>query len=342
MTADPRNILITGATSGIGRAAALHFARAGHRVFATGRNRRALDELGAEGAGDLSAHAVDVTDAASIAALRDEVFERTGGYGIDVLINNAGYGLAAPLTEVEPADLRHQFETNVFGQVAVTRAFAPAMRERGHGVVVNVGSTGGKVSFPFFGPYTATKHALEAISDSLRVELRPFGVRVVLIEPGPIETGFADATMATVDRYRDPDSPYAPTYARTDAARAWTDQLAGKPRDVVRTLERAITSRRPKPRYVVPLSSKILLMLSRVTPTRLLDALLARALGLTPKNMSAPRSEPAAGAAPPASGLSAQTEQSAPAEKEPRESPPRGERSRDDARAETVARASAH
>jgi short-subunit dehydrogenase len=197
-----------------------------------------------------------------------------------VLINNAGYGLSAPITEVEPTDLRRQFETNVFGLVAVTRAFAPGMQASGSGTVINVSSVAGRVPFPFFGPYTGSKHAVEAISDALRVELRPFGVRVVVIEPGPIDTGFAETTMDLVDRYRSDDSAYAAVYARADAIRARSDKLAAKVEVVIRAMERAIQSRRPAPRYVVPFSSRLFLALMRLLPTRLRDLVFARALGL--------------------------------------------------------------
>jgi NADP-dependent 3-hydroxy acid dehydrogenase YdfG len=278
---NPKIILITGATSGIGRAAALHFAAAGHLVIATGRNREALARLQAEDPGArLITTRLDVTDPSSIEEARAHIATLIEGRAVDVLINNAGYGLSAPITEVDPADLRRQFETNVFGLVAVTRAFVPAMQAKGAGTVINVSSVAGQVSFPFFGPYTGSKHAVEAISDALRVELRPFGVRVVVIEPGPIDTGFAETTMNIVDRYRSDDSAYAAVYARADAIRARSDKLAAKVDVVIRAMERAIRSRRPAPRYVVPFSSRLLLALLRLLPTRLRDIVFARALGL--------------------------------------------------------------
>jgi NAD(P)-dependent dehydrogenase (short-subunit alcohol dehydrogenase family) len=282
----PQTILITGATSGIGRAAALHFAAGGHRVIATGRNPDALASLERDAPGErLVALKLDVTDPTSIEAVRARVADITGGEAVDVLINNAGYGLSAPITEVDPGDLRHQFETNVFGLVAVTRAFVPAMQARRAGTVINVSSVAGRVSFPFFGPYTASKHAVEAISDSLRVELRPFGVRVVVIEPGPIHTGFADTTMGTVDRYRNDQSAYAAVYAKADAIRAQSDKMAAGAHVVTRAMERAIRSRRPAARYVVPFRSRMFLALLGLMPTRLADAVFARALGLTPQRV---------------------------------------------------------
>jgi NADP-dependent 3-hydroxy acid dehydrogenase YdfG len=250
-------------------------------VIATGRNPESLARLQAEGPGArLIPLRLDVTDPASIEEARARVETITEGRALDVLINNAGYGLSAPITEVDPADLRRQFETNVFGLVAVTRAFVPSMQASGSGTVINVSSVAGRVSFPFFGPYTGSKHAVEAISDALRVELRPFGVRVVVVEPGPIDTGFAETTMDLVDRYRSDDSAYAAVYARADAMRARSDKLAAKVEVVIRVMERAIRSRRPAPRYVVPFSSRLFLALMRLLPTRLRDLVFARALGL--------------------------------------------------------------
>src|SRR6185312_15795275 len=188
-----KTILITGATAGIGRAAALALAKAGHVVIATGRRHDALQSLQAEaraeGArGALHVIALDVTRTESIDGAKREVDRITQGRGLDALVNNAGYGLIGPLEAISDDDLRDQFATNVFGLVAVTRAFVPAMRARGEGRVINVGSMGGRVTFPFMGAYNATKYAVESLSDALRMELAPFGVRVALIEPGAIHS----------------------------------------------------------------------------------------------------------------------------------------------------------
>src|SRR6266511_3071248 len=156
--------------------------------------------------------------AGSVEAARVEVERRTAGAGLDVLVNNAGYALPGPLETLTEADLRLLFDTNVFGLLAVTRAFLPRMRERGAGRVVNVGSVMGRVTMPLLGAYNASKHAVAALTDALRMELAPFGVRVVLVEPGAVRSGFAARALQGLAPYRDPGSPYARAVAGTDAA----------------------------------------------------------------------------------------------------------------------------
>lgn len=291
-------ILITGATSGIGRFAALHLAGAGHRVFATGRSEAALARLRAEAPETLETLRLDVTDAASIARARAAVEERTGGHGLDVLVNNAGYGVAGPTELVTDEDLRAQYDVNVFGLMAVTRAFVPAMRARGAGRVINVSSLGGRLTLPFMGTYNSTKYAVESLSDALRAELRPFGVRVSLIEPGVIETGFADRSVAEAHKYQQPDSPYRPVLARMDELRRMSDRTAVGPLCVARAIERAATSRNPRARYVAPLRAGLAIGLLRALPTRLADALLRMTFGLTRRRFRAVLAAP-----PPVPGL---------------------------------------
>jgi short-subunit dehydrogenase len=283
---DSKTILITGATAGIGRAAALSLARAGHVVIATGRRTDALRALQAEAAKD-RAHVhvltLDVTKADSIAAAKAEVDRITGGRGLDALVNNAGYGLVGPLEAIGDADLRAQFETNVFGLVAMTRAFLPQMRDRGEGRVVNVGSVGGKVTFPFMGAYNATKYAVESLSDALRLELAPFGVRVSLIEPGAIHTEFNDVAMASMAKYA--ATPYAPVVAQADKIRAQFEATGVGPAVVVRAIEHAILARRPSARYVVPFRTNFILAAFRFLPTAWMDGILRLATGLTSRRL---------------------------------------------------------
>ncbi len=275
-----KTILITGATSGIGRDAAVYLASRGHRVIACGRNERALEELRAEG---LTALALDVTDARSIEAVRAQVG------GVDVLINNAGYGLMGPLEMLSDADVRAQFETNVFGLLAMTRAFLPAMRERGGGRVINVSSVGGRMVFPLGGAYHATKYAVEAMSDALRMEVAQFGVDVVLIEPGYIKTGFTGVSIDLLDKYRSPDSPYGMLIGETDGLEQKLERFAAPPRSVSKAIERAITSRRPRARYVAPRINAFGPWLRQLLPTRLLDWVFRHAAGLGRRALPASR-----------------------------------------------------
>jgi short-subunit dehydrogenase len=292
-------VLVTGATSGIGRATALRFAALGHRVIAAARRDGALGELVREAAGLPGAvHAVrlDLTCATSLEAARREVDVLTDGAGVDVLVNNAGFGVVGPLLEIGDADLRRQFETNVFGLMALTRALVPAMVRRRSGRVVNVSSIGGRVTFPFMGAYNATKYALESLSDALRNELAPFGIRVVLVEPGPIRTEFNEVAMRSLASVQSDASPYAAAYARAAEMDARTRRMGAAPGVVVRAIERAALGRRPRARYVVPFSSAVLLAVLRVLPTRLVDAVMRRLAGLG----TGARAQPGAGRSAPA------------------------------------------
>lgn len=278
-------LLITGATSGIGRHAALELARRGYRVFAAGRNRAALAELDALGLATLSSLVLDVTDAASIERARVAIDQATAGHGIDVLVNNAGYGDFAPLELVDDAELRAHFETNVFGLMAVTRAFLPAMRARGAGRIINVSSIGGRFTLPLFGAYNSTKYAVESLSDALRLELRPFGIEVALIEPGPIRTQFTTQALGRADDAKNAASPYGPAIARYAAIARRTDRLAPGPEVTTRAILKAATSPRPRARYVVPfwVGRVFTLGILARLPTRVTDAMMRWVVGLTPR-----------------------------------------------------------
>ena len=301
-----QSILITGATSGIGRDAALRLARAGQLVLAGGRRPDALAALAAEARGRLEPVALDVTDPASVAAARAQVERRTGGRGLDVLVNNAGYALPGPLEALAERDLRQLFDTNVFGLLAVTRAFVPAMRERGQGRVVNVGSIMGRVAMPLLGAYNATKHAVAAMTETLRMELAPFGITVVLVEPGALRTGFASRALAGLGPYRDPASPYATALAGTDAAWAWVYRFAPGPAPAGRAIVRAATTARPAARYVVPARNRLVVAALVALPTSAADATKRRIMGLPPfpgrGDGPGRPSPPGSGAGPPGGG----------------------------------------
>jgi NAD(P)-dependent dehydrogenase (short-subunit alcohol dehydrogenase family) len=277
-------VLVTGATAGIGRHVALHLARKGFWVIASGRRREALAALLDEAEGQrLNTVELDVTDRSSITRAVAEIDAITGGCGIDVLINNAGYGMAAPIIETSDEDLRRQYDTNVFGLMAVTRAFAPRMMERGSGRIINVSSVGGRVTLPFFGAYNSTKYALESLSDALRRELAAFGIQVALIEPGPIRSDFSERTMSFVEKYASDSSPYAAVYAKARRVREVSDARSAGPECVARAIEHAIVARRALPRYVMPLSSRLFVWIAGWLPTRVLDWMFQRALGLRPR-----------------------------------------------------------
>ncbi len=292
----PKTILITGATAGIGRQTAKYLAGKGHRVIATGRRPDALEALADEAKSEglrVDTVRLDVTDSASIQAALSVVDRLTDRRGVDVLVNNAGYGHAGPLELVGDAELRAQFDTNVFGLMAVTRAFLPRMRARGWGRVINIGSIGGRVTFPFLGAYHATKYAVEALSDALRVELAAFGIGVVVIEPGPIESEFSERAMKTVPQSGGAIEPYAAVLARGEDYRRLSDSMAVGPEHVARAVGRAVDARRPAARYVVPFQARFLIAAYRWIPVALMDAILRRVAGLTPEGMRLAR-QPAA------------------------------------------------
>jgi NAD(P)-dependent dehydrogenase (short-subunit alcohol dehydrogenase family) len=293
MSTTSKIVLITGATAGIGRTTALHLAALGHRVIATGRKTGELAKLKAEAqAWKLDTVALDVTSAASIAAAVAEVDKLTAGYGLDVLVNNAGFGVLGPTAEIVDADVRRQFETNVFGLMAVTRAFLPRMRERSAGRIVNVSSVGGRLTLPFFGVYNATKYAVEALSDALRYELRPFNIDVALIEPGVIRTNFEATAVAPLEQFK--GSVYAGPMAKVDQLSKTFDRFASEPIVIARAIAKAVRVRRPAARYVAPRSTSFLLFMKAVLPTRAWDWSMRKLGFLTPKVMAAaPTTKPA-------------------------------------------------
>jgi NAD(P)-dependent dehydrogenase (short-subunit alcohol dehydrogenase family) len=186
-----KTILITGASTGIGRAAAQHFQREGWQVAAT--MRRVEDGAALAALDHVEVIALDVTDRASIQAAVARAVERFGG--VDVLLNNAGYGLAGPVEAVQPDQLERQYATNVFGPIYAMQAVLPHMRAAKHGLILNVSSIGGRLTLPFNALYHGTKYALEGISESMALELAPLGIRVKIIEPGGVKTDFASRSL---------------------------------------------------------------------------------------------------------------------------------------------------
>lgn len=276
----PRTAVVTGASSGIGQATAHHLAANGFAVFAGVRDEDAAERVGSEG---LTPLRLDVTDGDSIADAAEVVREATGASGLSALVNNAGIAVSAPLELVPIEKLREQLEINVIGQVAVTQAFLPALRAAG-GRIVNVSSIGGRVALPLAGPYAASKFALEAITDSLRRELRHLGVKVIAIEPGGVKTpiwGKGTQTADAVAEEADPD--IAALYSDlTTALRAQAHKIATEtgiePTEVAEAIGKALTVARPRTRYLVGRDAKLRGKAARVLPDSALDSLIARAL----------------------------------------------------------------
>ena len=268
-------VLVTGCSSGIGRATAERLARGGWTVYASARRIDAIAGLKSAGCKTI---ALDVCDESSMQNAVSTIEQAEGAIG--VLINNAGYSQSGAIETVPMAKVRRQFETNVFGLVRLTQLVLPGMRRQHWGKVVNISSMGGKLVFPGGGFYHATKHALEAISDALRFEVRGFGIDVVVIEPGLIRTSFGDAAVENM-----PDVPAAASdYADFNAAvaRATREVYAkgplarfgGDPDAVAKVIERALAASRPRTRYTVTPSAKILMGQRRLMSDGLWDAFL--------------------------------------------------------------------
>ena len=270
-----RAALITGCSTGIGRATAERLAGNGWKVYATARDVGKIASLANHGCELLP---LDVTDEASMRAAVEEVERREGAVGI--LVNNAGYSQSGAVEEVFMPKVRRQFETNVFGLVRMCQLALPGMRRQGWGRIVNISSMGGKFTFPGGGYYHATKHAVEAISDALRFEVAGFGVKVAVIEPGIIQTSFADTATDSMDPASDTaDNPYAGFTAavakttRDNYERGPILKLGGGPETVAAVIERAISAERPRTRYAVTPSAHLFMGLRRLLPDRAWDAM---------------------------------------------------------------------
>jgi NAD(P)-dependent dehydrogenase (short-subunit alcohol dehydrogenase family) len=273
--APSKAVLITGCSSGIGRATAERLARGGWTVYATARRLDSIRDLEAGGCRLL---ALDVTDEASMREAVSTVEQAEGAIG--VLVNNAGYSQSGAVEQVPMEDVRRQFETNVFGLVRMSQLVLPGMRRQGFGRLVNLSSMGGKLVFPGGGFYHATKHAVEAISDALRFEVRGFGVDVIVIEPGLIRTRFGETAVGSIEGGAEA-GPYGDFNRAVAAATAGVyeggmSRLGAGPEAVARTIEKAISARRPRSRYPVTASARVMLGLRRVLPDRAWDAVVGR------------------------------------------------------------------
>lgn len=272
-------VVITGASTGIGRATALELDSRGFRVFAGVRRDQDAQDLRAERSSLEPLH-LDVTDESLIAAARDTVAAAVGDAGLAGLVNNAGIAVPGPVEYLPVDELRRQLEVNLIGQVAVTKAFLPLLR-KARGRIVNIGSIGGRVALPLLGPYAASKHAMEGLTDSLRRELRPFGIEVCIIRPGPIATEIWERGNATADelleRMPQAEQDYGPAIAAARKFAADRTRAAVPPSTVAEVVAHALTARRPKTRYLVGPRARALATMRAVLPDRWMDAALARA-----------------------------------------------------------------
>jgi NAD(P)-dependent dehydrogenase (short-subunit alcohol dehydrogenase family) len=281
MPESSKAVLITGCSSGIGRATALRLARSGWTVYASARRPESIADLADAGCRTL---ALDVTEESSMRAAVEEVERAEGAVG--VLINNAGYSQSGAIETVPLDAVRRQFETNVFGLVRLTQLVLPKMRAQRWGKIVNVGSMGGRLSVPGGGHYHATKHALEAISDALRFELRGFGIDVILLEPGLITTEFGEAATASMAENQAQSAehggdPYATFNATVGAVTKGAYDgpmrfLGGGPDRVAKVIERALRRRRPPARITITPSAKLTIASRRLFSDRAWDAAMRR------------------------------------------------------------------
>jgi NAD(P)-dependent dehydrogenase (short-subunit alcohol dehydrogenase family) len=277
-------VVITGASTGIGAACAGHLDRLGFRVFAGVRRLEDGEALRRAASSRLTPIQLDVVDAESLRMAHKAVQAEVGQAGLAALINNAGIAVAGPVEAVPLSDWRRQLEVNVIGQVAVTQTFLPLLRT-GRGRIINMGSIAGRATMPLMGPYSASKYALEAITDALRLELQPWGIHVAIIEPGAIATPIwikSSKDAAALEAVTTPEltALYAGAVAGVKQAVSKVAERAISPEMVVRAVVHALTAARPKTRYLVGRDAKVRALMVRLLPDRLADRLLTWVLTL--------------------------------------------------------------
>ena len=273
-----RTLLITGASTGIGQACALAFDREGWTVFAGVRRAEDGQALAALASSRLSWLLLDVTNRAQVTAARDTIAAACGDRGLDALVNNAGVAVAAPVEFVPASDLRQQFDVNVFGLVDVTQTFIPLLRTA-KGRIVNIGSIAGRITTPLMSPYCASKHAVEAITDALRLELAPWGIHASVIEPGMVMTPIWEKGIEQMQERLATMPPqalelYAPIIRGFGRIVRGAPRHALSPDAVVKAVRHALESSRPRPRYVVGRDARIRLLLQSLLPRRWMDGII--------------------------------------------------------------------
>ncbi len=267
--------LITGASAGIGHAAAELLLKSGYTVYSGARRVEKMRDLEPLGAKVLS---LDVTVEASLKSAAETIIKNEGR--LDILVNNAGFGAHGAVEDVPIQEARRQFEVNLFGLARLTQLVLPHMRAAGGGTIINISSIAGKISMPAGGWYHASKYALEAYSDALRLEVAQFGIKVVLIEPGPIRTEWDNTALVNLKKYSG-SGVYAPLVRRlTEKFRAGYRKGAPGPEVVAEVILKALGSARPAARYPVPFKASIVIFLKWLLPDRVLDWVIRRVLGV--------------------------------------------------------------
>jgi NAD(P)-dependent dehydrogenase (short-subunit alcohol dehydrogenase family) len=275
MTQQPgRVVLITGCSSGIGRALAEAFAECGHRVVATARRPESIESLASNRTLVLP---LDVTDAESIESAVTAAMDWSGR--LDILVNNAGYALVGPMAELDLDDFRRQLETNVVGVVALTRAVVPHMAAQGGGCIVNIGSVSSLLATPFGGAYSASKAALHLLTDALRPEVAPFGIKVVVVRAGGVATEFPTAAAEGLDRYRNSSSLYRRHVGAMEERAAMSKNLAMSPADLARSVVEKVTRENPPAVIKLGGGARIVPAMAML-PKKLLAWALGRKFGL--------------------------------------------------------------
>jgi NAD(P)-dependent dehydrogenase (short-subunit alcohol dehydrogenase family) len=275
--------LITGGTDGLGKAIALRLAREGYRVFAAGRSAERRAKLAEEAQKlilPITPIEMDVCNDLSVDRALDEIRSVAGP--VDVLINNAGVAYGVTMEEIRLEDLRRQFETNYFSAVRMIQRVLPEMRARRGGCIINMSSVSGRGTLPVMGPYSSSKHALEAMSDALRHEVRPFGVRVILIEPSYIPTNVENVAIELAAQYRPlmEKGPYASVYGGFFKGwRKYTKASKTTPEDCAEIVLGALREAEPRPRYPVPKKAGRDLWIMRLLPGKMVDRMIARKFG---------------------------------------------------------------
>lgn len=268
-------MIVTGASSGIGAATALRLAREGARVVLCARRRERLEALARE-IEARSGTALTIQADVTVPDDRERVVrEALAAFGrIDALVNNAGYGQRGPVELVPLDEVRRNFETNVFSLIALIQLVLPTLRAQRSGRIVNISSVAGRIAVPYSAVYAATKHAVEAISDGLRGELAPFGIQVVLIEPGFVTTEFFDVAEVASQPVAENLGPYAPYAGGAGRHFERGRRMAAAPEEIAAVIAKALTVERPRARYAAPFHARVALAARRLLPQRVFDRVL--------------------------------------------------------------------